>query len=205
MNKSIIISDDHPILRKGIKLLLMTQLNVSVAQIREAVSCNDLLNELKRAPCTHLILDVIYADGTAIEIAPLIRSLYPHIKILVFTMQVPEVYADAFRQYGINFFLNKSSDEEETVFIMKRFLNNEDHLHIPRYVIPNANPFSTLAPRELEILHYLLNGQKTNEIAQLLNLSNSTVSTFKKRILDKTYTNNVNQVLELAQLHNINY
>lgn len=205
MNRSIVIADDHSILRKGIKLLLMTQLNVAGNSIREASSCNDLLNELKKAPCTHLFLDVIFADGTSIEIAPLIRNLYPSIRIMVFTMQLPEVYSQAFRQHGIHYFLSKSSDEEETLYLMKRFLNNEDTYVVTPHSIPNANPFSNLAPRELEILHYLLNGFKTNKIAQTLNLSNSTVSTFKKRILEKTETSNLNQVLELAQLYNINY
>lgn len=203
MQPEIIIADDHSMVRKGMKLLLITQLGCK--NIYEANSCNELLNELKSRPCTHLILDFIFSDGTALEIVPVIKELYPEIRIMIFTMQLDEVYSEAFKQYNIHYYLNKSSNEENTIFYLRKFLNDEAYNFQHVNSTFQKNPFSALAPRELEILHYLLNGYKTNNISRNLNLSNSTVSTVKKRIFEKTETFNITQLLELALLYNINF
>jgi DNA-binding NarL/FixJ family response regulator len=148
---------------------------------------------------------MIFSDCTAIELVPVIKELYPGVKIMLFTMQLDEVYAEAFKKYNVNYYLNKSTNEEETVVYFRRFLNNEPVLAQSTNIAPKTNPFSNLAPKELEILHYLLNGHKTNSIATSLNLSSSTVSTVKKRIFEKTDTFNLAQLLELALLYNISF
>jgi|GEM_PF-139017 len=203
MQPNIVIADDHSMIRKGMKLLLKSQLGYK--NVAEVSSCNELMNLLKNDNYTHLILDIIFADGTALEIAPAIRKLYPDIRIMIFSMQLSEVYSEAFKQYNIHYYLNKSLSEERSMQYISRFLNDqpasrgdEDNLH-------QKNPFSELAPRELEILHYLLNGHSTNNIASTLNLSTSTISTVKKRIMEKTDTSNITQLLELALLYNINF
>lgn len=184
-------------------MLLMSQ--IGYRDIREAESCNQLLNELRAKQCSHLILDVIFSDGTALEVIPAIRDLYPDLKVMIFSMQLTEVYASAFKHYGIGHYLNKSTNEDDTISYMRKFLNDEMIKMDCCPMAQNHNPFSSLSPRELEILHYLLNGHKTVAIAQSLNLSNSTVSTIKKRILEKMDAQTVIQLLELAQLYNISF
>jgi DNA-binding NarL/FixJ family response regulator len=203
MQPHIIIADDHSMIRKGIKLLLMSQLGYR--NVTEAGSCNELMNELKKNQCSHLILDVIFSDGTALEVISGIRELYPSIHVMIFSMQLTEVYAEAFRQYGVEYYLNKSTNEDETLQYLRRFLSNESFKPPQGIPVSTQNPFTLLSPRELEILHYLLNGHKTIDIAQNLNLSNSTVSTIKKRILEKTDTQSTTQLLELALLYNISF
>jgi DNA-binding CsgD family transcriptional regulator len=67
------------------------------------------------------------------------------------------------------------------------------------------NPFKSLAPRELEILHYVLKGIGTKDIADTLNLKMNTVSTIKTRIYEKTNAGNIKELIELATLYNVNY
>ena len=113
MTPYIIIADDHSMVRKGIKLLLMSRLGCK--NVYEADSCNGLMNELKKGNCTHIILDVIFPDGTSLELVPSIKKIYPDVKIMIFSMQPVAIYAEAFRQYGIHYYLAKSSNEEDTV------------------------------------------------------------------------------------------
>ncbi len=200
MNKHIIVADDHSMIRKGIKLLLMSRLHCK--NVVEAESCGGLMHELKKGVCTHIILDVVLSDGTSLEIIPVIKKLYPEIKIMIFSMQPADIYHEAFKQYDIRYYLNKSASEEETVKCISKFLNNEPGT-IRLIATANNNPFALLAPRELEVLHYLLNGHATNNIAETLNLNNSTVSTFKKRIFEKTGTTNLAQLYELSSIHNL--
>ena len=203
MVQNVIIADDHSMVRKGIKLLLTNR--IGCRNVSEADSCNGLMNELKKGGCTHLILDVIFSDGTSLEVVPIIRRLYPDVKMMIFSMQPAAIYAEVFRQYDIHYYLPKSSGEEDTVNCITRFLNNEFQPRTSQNPSSSGNPFSHLAPRELEILHYLLNGSKTNDIAKTLNLSDSTVSTFKKRIFEKTGATSLAQLFELASLNNLSF
>ena len=203
MQPSIILADDHSMIRKGIKLLLKT--NLGYDNIREVTSCNELMNELMKKDCSHLLLDIIFSDGTALEIIGNIKQLYPNLNIMIFTMQLEEVYAEAFRQYDVNHFLPKSTNEECTLVHLKRFFNNEPPLKNETTSLSQKNPFSTLSPRELEVIHYILNGRPTKEIAHILNLSMSTVSTLKKRIFEKTETENLKQLMSLASLYDLNF
>ncbi len=202
MNKNIIIADDHSMIRKGLKLILRSLL---LNNIEEAATCADLMRLLQKKECTHLLLDVIFPDGTALEIIPNIKQLYPDLKIMICSMQSPTVYAQAFKQYGVNYYLPKSMTEEETIFYLNRFMNDDNMLPIKSNMFSVNNPFSVLSPRELEVLHYVLGGHSTKSIADHMNLTMSTISTLKKRIFDKTYTDNLAQLLELATLHNINH
>lgn len=202
MQQSIVIADDHSMVRKGMKLLL--QANMGYKDVSEATSCNELMKLLLQKQCSHLILDIILSDGTALEIIGNIKNLYPHTNVMIFSMQLAEVYAEAFRQYDVHYFLHKSSSEEHTISLLNKFLNNEDAPQ-PDRKQASQNPFSSLSPRELEVIHYLLNGHQTKDISKTLNLGMSTVSTLKKRIFEKTETENFKQLLELASLYDINF
>jgi DNA-binding NarL/FixJ family response regulator len=205
MQPNIIIADDHSMVRKGVKLLFQHILGYNT-NIAEATSCNELMRLVVKKQCTHLLLDVIFSDGTSLEVIPNIRQLIPDLKIMIFSMQLPEVYADAFKQYDIHYYLPKSLSEDDTITCLRRFLNNEPPMQIlqPEF-FSKKNPFATLSPRELEVLHYQLNGHPTKDIADLLNLSMSTISTLKKRISEKTETENLKQLIELAALYNISF
>src|SRR5580658_9704611 len=186
MQLQILLADDHPMIRKGLKLLL--QLYLNLMDVSEVTSCNELMKELSKKKYTHLVLDIILSDGNSLEILPAIRKLYPELKILVFSMQPAEVYGKALHQYGIDHYLSKTSPEEETVRQLRRFLLNEQSVRDDPSTKYHNNPFSALAPRELEILHYVLKGFGTKEIAETLNVKMNTVSTVKNRIFEKTLT-----------------
>ena len=61
--------------------------------------------------------------------------------------------------------------------------------------------FDRLTPRETEVLHYLLMGMGSAEIGNILNMKQNTISTFKRRILEKSNTKNVFELKELAAIH----
>ena len=202
MQPKILIADDHSMIRKGLKLNI--QLALGYADIEEVATCNDLMKELVKKKFTHLILDVILADGNTLEVIPNIRRVYPDLNILVFSMQPAEIYGEAVKQYGINYYLSKSAGDEDMLKMLQKFLLNEvpvRHNNIQH----SDNPFKILARRELEVLHYLLKGNGTKEIAETLNLKMSTVSTIKARIYEKTNAGNIKELMELATLYNVNY
>ena len=189
-------------IRKGLKIYL--QVNLGHKQVDESSSCNELLNALKRKPYSHLILDIILGDGSALEVIPTIRILYPDLKILIFSMQAPEVYGEALKQYGIFNYLPKSAGEDEILSVLNRFLKNQNNNSAQNRPSNNENPFSSLSPRELEVLHYLLKGMGTKDVSAQLNLRMNTISTLKTRILEKTNSPNLKHLMELAAIYNVN-
>jgi two-component system, NarL family, invasion response regulator UvrY len=199
---AIIIADDHSMIRKGLKLHI--QLNLGFTNIEEVGSCHELMRELVKKKYTHLILDIILTDGSTLEIIPNIRRVYPDLQILVFSMQPGEIYGEALKQYGIRYYLSKTVGDEEIIQVLQKFLQNEVPVKKNSVAHPD-NPFSSLAPRELEILHYILKGVGTKEIAETLNLKMNTVSTIKTRIYEKTNAGNIKELMELATLYNVNY
>lgn len=203
LQPTILLADDHSMIRKGLKLYL--QLNLGYNDIEEVSNCSSLMQELVKKKYTHLVLDIILADGSSLEVIPNIRRVYPSLKIMIFSMQPAEVYGEAVKQFGIDYYLSKTAGEEEIVQVLQRFTSNE----IPAFKRENRshqeNPFTMLAPRELETLHYVLKGIGTKEIADTLNLKMSTISTIKNRIYEKTNAGNIKELIELAALYNVNY
>src|ERR1700750_2925814 len=203
MQPQILLADDHSMIRKGLKLLL--QLHFGFTDVSEVVSCNELMKDLVKRKYTHLILDIILSDGSTLEILPNIRRVYPDLRVMVFSMQPAEVYGKALRQYGIEHYLPKTTPEEETIRLLKRFLQNEQPLREHASLKYPNNPFSALAPRELEILHYVLKGLGTKEIAENLYVKINTIFMVYNRIFEKTMTANLKELIELATLYNVNY
>jgi DNA-binding NarL/FixJ family response regulator len=199
----ILLADDHSMIRRGLKIFLQTTMGFPA--VGEVPSCSELLLELSRNNYTHLILDIILKDGNSLEVLPNLRRLFPGLKIMVFSMQPAEIYAPAVRQYQINHYLHKSASEEDMLIELGRFIKDGGSSSGSTRVDSLLNPFSSLAPRELEILHYLLKGLGTKQIGETLNLRMSTISTVKNRIFEKTQTKNIKELIELATVYNLNY
>lgn len=202
MQPKILIADDHSMIRKGLKLHM--QLTLGYTDLHEVATCNELMKELVKNKYTHLVLDIILSDGSTLEVIPNIRRVYPDLHILVFSMQPADIYGEALKQYGINYYMSKSVGEEEMIQILQKFMHNEEPVR-QNNIHHQDNPFKTLAPRELEILHYVLKGIGTKDIAETLNLKMNTISTIKTRIFEKTTAGNIKELMELATLYNVNY
>ena len=164
MLPSILIADDHSMIRKGLKLYM--QLNLGYSDIQEAASCNELMKELVKKKYTHLVLDIILSDGSTLEVIPNIRRVYPDLSVLVFSMQPAEVYGEALKQYGIQYYLSKSSGEEEILKVLQRFLHNEKPAPKPNGVELHDNPFKALSLHEDTLLIFR-NDNNVHEIGLL--------------------------------------
>jgi two-component system, NarL family, invasion response regulator UvrY len=202
MKPKILLADDHSIIRNGLKLYV--QFNLGHTDVAEVSTCNGLMNELVKNKYTHLVLDIILSDGSTLEVIPNIKRLYPNLQIMIFSMQPTEVYGAALKQYGINYYLSKTCGEDEILQMLHQFISNED-IPLQHSAVVKDNPFSALAPRELEILHYVLKGIGTKDIADNLNLKMNTISTIKNRIYEKTNAGNIKELMELATLYSVNY
>ena len=209
MNIKLLIAEDHPMTLKGLRLLV--EYHHRGVMICEAASCRQLLRELSSASISHLILDIMLADGSALEVIPTIRNLYPSLEIMVFSGQPAVLYRKALIRYRINYVLSKGMPEKETLELLGQFLNNERRLAdavIKKRFAASCRqdapiPFAGMPAREIDVLQYMLKGWRTGQIAETLNLSVSTISTLKSRIFERTQTSNIKELMDLAMLHQV--
>jgi DNA-binding NarL/FixJ family response regulator len=207
--KELLIADDHHVVRKG--LIVICQKEFGLGQVDEATNCNEIMMSLKRKRYTHAIFDLVLSDGMTLEILPNVMRLYPDLTILIFSMQPFAMYRAGLERYGVTRFLSKAAPERETLHGLQDFLYNNTSVKTAARGNANTGPidnllpqetlFDRFTPREKVVLHYLLLGLGSNEIADMLGMKQNTISTFKKRILEKSDTRNVLELKELVSIH----
>lgn len=201
MTPKILLADDHHMIRKAVRLVCEMQLGFT--DVSEVSSCNQLMSELLKNNYSHLLLDIVFGDGSALEILPNIRKLYPLLRIMVFSMHPEEIYGPALRSFNVFHYCTKTTPEKQFIRQLSQFLNNEQIVKTVPAKFENESPFSKLSRRELEVMHYLLKGWNNSNVCKALNLKWNTVSTYKKRILEKTQTKNLFELKELAIIYKI--
>src|ERR1700753_3569661 len=154
MPNKVLIAEDHPMTLKGIRLLVEVCMNRELVQ--DTATCRQLLKELSSGLYSHLILDIMLADGSALEVIPTIRNLYPELEIMVFSGQPSGLYKRALVRYRIGYILSKGMREKETLRLLRQFLHNEKRLsrpvtaHEPSPAIKDASiPFAGMPAREI--------------------------------------------------------
>lgn len=209
MNTKLLIAEDHPMTLKGLRLLV--EYHNRGVMISEAASCRQLLRELSSTSISHLVLDIMLADGSALEVIPTIRNLYPSLEIMVFSGQPAALYRKALIRYRINYVLSKGMPERETLELLGQFLNTQYRMAdtVTKKGLTASRrqdapiPFAGMPAREIDVLQYMLKGWRTGQIAETLNLSVSTISTLKSRIFERTQTSNIKELMDLAMLHQV--
>jgi hypothetical protein len=201
MDLNVLVAEDHSIVKMGLTAILN---RLGVEKVADVSTCSDLMQELATNHYTHLILDIILPDGNTVEYLDKIVEKYPNLSILIHSMQPIDVYGKISNKFNIHSYLHKGASETEINYHLELFIKNQPVL-LKKKMENTTNPFSTLAVRELEILHYLLNGYRTKEIANLLGLKMNTVSTIKSNIFDKVKADSFTHLLQLAHVHQISY
>lgn len=201
MKTQVLVAEDHSIVKMGLTAILN---RMGVNNITEVSACTELISQLEEREFTHLILDIILPDGNTLEYIEQINTKYPNLSILIHSMQPSEVYGKITNKFKIHSYLHKGASETEINYHLEQFISNQPLMYTKK-IEDAGNPFSTLALRELEILHYLLNGYRTKEIANLLGLKMNTVSTIKSNIFEKVKADSFTHLLQLAHVHQISY
>ena len=164
-------------------------------------NCADLMARLKIGRFTHLITDIVLTDGNTIDIIGNIRRLYPTLRIAFYSAQPPNIDGKMLRdRYGITHYISKRAPSTDFMLQLRTFFEGREPFDDQN---AEGNPFSTLAPRELEVTRHLLQGSRNKKIMGMLNVHNSTISKVKKRVFEKTKTANLLELKKLAALYQI--
>ncbi|PUZ28629.1 hypothetical protein DCC81_03860 [Chitinophaga parva] len=192
--KSILIVDDHGIVRQGLSKIVTEVLGYS--DLDQAENCHSLMAALHKKTYTHLLADIVLPDGQILEVLPTIRKLYPDTGVAILSQQPANIFVPVLADHGIKKYILKSAPDEELVSDLRDFIEDVPG---PLYRgLFRKTPFDDLSHRELEVLHYILCGEKPGGIANKLGISYSTVGTHTQRIYEKTATRSIKQLTKLS-------
>ncbi|MGX5819242.1 response regulator transcription factor [Chitinophaga lutea] len=197
---SIIIAEDHSVLRMGVKIIIGER--YPEAFIREADSFYQVMDLLREAPCDLLLLDIQLPGGGHPRMIPEAHSLRPATPILVFSNFDEETHAISYLKAGASGYVQKTAPPATIQEAIRTVLDGAPWIsplmqsrllgHFPKSKVQES---SQLSPREFEVMQMMVKGAGNPEIKAALNIQSSTLSTFKAKIFRKM---GVNNVIELA-------
>jgi DNA-binding NarL/FixJ family response regulator len=188
---NILIADDHPIVRTGLKLTITDQPDMKV--ICEASNGFEVLELLKKNKVDVVILDISMPGLSGLEALVQVRTLYPTLPVLILSVLSEEVYAVKTLKAGANGFIHKETIPEELVKAIRKVAAGGLYISTimaEKFAGDVKNPVlkvlhENLSFREFQIMCLISSGKTVTEIADTLCISVKTVSTYRSRILEK--------------------
>lgn len=187
----ILIADDHDIVRKGLKLILMERYPDGF--FLEAGDGEELVAKAKEMDWDIIISDISMPHKTGLQALKEIKEIKPQIPILILSIYSEDLYATRAMKMGAHGYVTKDLAEEElvkaieTVLQGKKFISPTVAEKLANSLVNEVADIShkNLSDREMDVFKLLAEGQSIAAIAQLLSLNASTVSTYRSRILEK--------------------
>jgi DNA-binding NarL/FixJ family response regulator len=187
----ILIADDHPIVRRGLKEVLTREIKEAVCE--EVENAQQALAQIQRHHWELIVLDISLPGRSGIDLLHEIKATYPKVPVLVLSVHPEQQYGKRVLQSGASGYLNKASAIEELLRAVHRILDGGKYvgpklaewLALDLSADPARPLHARLSDRELEVLRMIGSGKTISQIAENLHLSVTTVSTYRARILEK--------------------
>lgn len=192
MTTRILLADDHPVVRLGLRDLLAEQF--SDVTIGEARTIPELMEQL-RPPRTWdiLVLDISLPGANGLDAFKGIREQHPGLPVLVLTIHPEDQFGVRALRAGAAGYLNKETAPEELVTAVRRILSGGTYMspalaeaYASQRGQPAGVPHEMLSERELQVFRMIAGGKTLTAIAKELGLSLKTISTYQARIREKT-------------------
>ncbi|MEJ5360307.1 MAG: response regulator transcription factor [Desulfobacterales bacterium] len=188
----VVIVDDHPVVRAGLREILGATGEARVAA--EFASAEELLSRLAGLACDLVLLDIRLPGIDGLEALRRIRRLRPGLPVLILSVYAEEQFALRALRAGASGYLTKESAPEELLRALRRVASGGRFLSASFAEKLALSPFGgkthrlpheRLSDRELQVLCLLAGGIPQAEIARRLRLSPKTVATYRSRIAEK--------------------
>jgi DNA-binding NarL/FixJ family response regulator len=185
------IADDHPIVREGLRRIASAGLGISVTG--EASTAAELFRLLAQSAVDVVLLDVSMPGSTFVETLKELRERHPHIKVLVLSVHPEDQWAMRALRAGAAGYLTKDHSPEQLVEAIRRVARGGKYVSemlaekLAGLVDHGRTraPHERLSDREFEVLRALGSGMSVKDVAEQLNLSAKTISTYRARLLEK--------------------
>jgi len=203
----ILIVEDHEVFRLGIKELINHEPDLSVcAEADDVDRARALINEFHP---DMVIIDITLKKSNGMDLIKEINTFYKSMKILVLSMHDELLYAERSLQAGAQGYIMKQETSKSIVKAIRHIL--QGNIYVSENIMSNLlnrvrtgqdsfdkSPVEYLSDRELGVLRMIGQGRSTGEIADEMNLSVSTISTYRERIKEKLQLKNAAELVRYA-------
>jgi len=187
----ILIVDDHPVVREGVRRILEEQ--VPGADVAGAATGQEALARLAENGWEAVLLDISLGSESGIDLLADIKALCPSVPVLVLTMHSEEQYARRVLKSGASGYVTKDTSRAVLVDALRTVVEGRTYIspalaeRLAADVRSSAAGIAhdALSPREFQVMRLLGSGRTVTQIAEQLRLSDKTVSTYRSRVLEK--------------------
>jgi DNA-binding NarL/FixJ family response regulator len=187
----ILIADDHPMFREGLKHILAEYPDLVVTD--EANNGQEVLDKIWKNNYDMVLLDITMPGMTGLEALKQLKNDKPKLPVLILSMHPEEQYAIRVLRAGASGYLTKESAPDELITAIRKISQGRKYI-TPSLAERLASEFEAdsekplhdiLSDREYQVLRMIAAGKTVKHIAKELSLSIKTVSTYRTRIMEK--------------------
>jgi DNA-binding NarL/FixJ family response regulator len=201
----VLVVDDHPVLRQGLKLLINQEPDLMVCA--EAENLQQAFTAIREERPDIAIIDLSLAQSSGIDLIKNIKPRYPDLPILVLSMHEESLYAERALRAGARGYIMKKEAPEKVISAIRKVLEGSLyvseamgdkllHQFVSRKSATVSSPVELFSDRELEVFQLIGKGLGTRQIAEKLNISIKTVEVYRANIKEKL---NLKSSAELVQ------
>jgi DNA-binding NarL/FixJ family response regulator len=205
----VLIADDHPIVRQGLRQILASTADMEVAG--EAVNSQEALDQVRMGGWDVLVLDITMPDRSGFDILKQLKHEQPHLPVLVLSIHAEEQLAMRSLKAGASGYLTKENAPEELVKAIRKVVSGGRYIS-PRlaeslaFDLDTASDrprHETLSDREFQVMQLMAAGKTLTEIVELLSLSAKTISTYRTRLMEKLNLKSNAELMRYALEHGL--
>ena len=201
---NILIVDDHPIVRHGLRLLLETR--GAAKRVGEAADAAEAMERLREGGWEVMVLDIDLPDRSGLEVLRDAKARWPTLPVLILSIHPENMLAVRLLKSGAAGYLNKDSAPAELVEAVRRVAAGGRYISAAMAQLlaeqigtdPAREPHERLSEREYQVFRLLAAGTAVGAIAEQLHLSVNTVSTYRARVLEKLGAANNAELMRYA-------
>ncbi len=205
---TIVLADDHTIVREGLAKLLEAEPNIQV--VGEAENGREAVTKVEKLQPNVAIMDIAMPLLNGIEATRQIKKISPHTKVIILSMHSHDRYISELISLGASGYLLKDSTGGEIIKAISAAIKGDTYLSpsISRRVIEDylslkkkssqEDRYAKLSNREREVFQMIAEGQTTKEISEILCVSLSTVKTHRANIMEKLQIDNIALLIQFA-------
>jgi len=205
--RTVLIVDDHPIVRQGLAQLINQEKDLEVCG--QAEDAHEAMQAIRQLQPDMVIVDISLKDTSGMELIKDLKIQYPDLPVLTLSMHDEAVYGERALRAGARGYVMKQEATGKVVTAIRRVLSGEVYVSegmaakmVSKLVGGGTRtagaPADTLSDRELEVFRMIGEGFGTREMAEKLHLSIKTVETYRAHIKDKLGLQDANELLRTA-------
>ena len=187
----VLVADDHPVVRAGLKQILSEAQDIKVTA--EAEDGHEILDKVRNQEFDVIVLDITMPGLMGLDVLKQLKSEKPELPVLILSMHPEEQYAIRVLRAGASGYLTKASAPDKLTGAIRKLYRGGKYVSssLAERLADELGgdltklPHQTLSDREYQVMCLLASGKTVTQVAEQLALSVKTVSTYRTRILEK--------------------